>query len=245
MTVTIKDPTTHTPFRADKQKEMIVKNHNKLVVKKYSIKIIKPIVLIIVLGFLETGCVHIAEHARQDVLPIIDSHMHLNRNIPAERLVALMDQAGVKSMVLMARNYGGLNGGEGSNEQALKYAEKYPGRFIPFIAGQLYQLGRNHIEEWTDPGNADEWAEDYFKYNAATGKFYGLGEFIIYHHTYIVFKSEIGSDVDIPVESPLMFPLIFPVPCEPTIHVLQIQSQTLSSNLLLLSSHLYLIYFQI
>ena len=52
-------------------------------------------------------------------LPIIDAHGHLNGDMSAERLVQLMDLAGVKSMVLMARYFQGARaGGNGSDEQA-------------------------------------------------------------------------------------------------------------------------------
>ena len=50
---------------------------------------------------------------------IIDAHGHLNGDMSAERLVQLMDAAGVKSMVLMARYYrGARDAGNGRDEQA-------------------------------------------------------------------------------------------------------------------------------
>lgn len=148
-----------------------------------------------------TGCVHIADYGGKDILPIIDAHMHLNADMTAERLIALMDQSGVRSMVLMARYYTGSHGGDGTDEQALEYAARYPGRFIPFIAGQRPELGGKKIEVWSSPSG---WAGN-FEAKARTGKFYGLGEFIMYHHVYTTWGQSGGSDdVDLPVNSYLM-----------------------------------------
>ncbi len=59
-----------------------------------------------------SGCVAVAEHARPEALPITDAHGHLNRDIPAERLLSEIDHVGVKAMVLMARYYVGRYGGK-------------------------------------------------------------------------------------------------------------------------------------
>ena len=129
--------------------------------------------------------------------------MHLNRDMSAERLIAEMDRAGVKAMVLMARYYGGANGGQGSDEQALAYAEKYPGRFIPFIAGQRGDLSTEYV--WSNP-TADVYLGEAGE-KARSGRFHGLGEFIMYHHAYQLPKwGQTGGaeDVVIPVDSGLM-----------------------------------------
>lgn len=155
--------------------------------------------LLVVIG--GTSCAQIADSAGKDILPIIDAHMHLNADMSAERLISLMDQGGVRSMVLMTRYYRGNAGGYGSDEQALEYAAKYPGRFIPFIAGQRPELAGRRIEAWNSPSG---WPQ-HFEVKARTGKFYGLGEFIMYHHAYTAWGQSGGSDdVDLPVDSYLM-----------------------------------------
>jgi Tat protein secretion system quality control protein TatD with DNase activity len=149
------------------------------------------------------GCVTtIAAHAKSDKLPIIDAHGHLNRDMSAERLIQLMDENGVKSMVLMARYYSLRAGGLGSDEQALKYAEKYPGRFIPFVAGQRPILLKGSV--WSSHNPMLSFLTD-AKAKARSGKFRGLGEFIMYHHSYTAHGQSGGwRDVDVPVDSWLM-----------------------------------------
>lgn len=97
------------------------------------------------------GCVSLADFATPEALQVIDAHNHLNHDMPAEELVKLMDRNGVRAMVLMARYYGGRNAGYGRDEQAADYAAKYPGRFIPFVAGQRGELGRHARYIWESP----------------------------------------------------------------------------------------------
>jgi len=156
-----------------------------------------------------TGCITVAKHATRDALPIIDAHGHLNRDMSAERLISEMNRAGVKAMVLMARYYGGRHGGKGSDEQALAYAAKYPGRFIPFIAGQRNGLGNSGRFGWQEPraNPGVEYLLEEITAKAETGKYYGMGEFIMFHHVYqLPGYGQTGgdSDVDVPVDSSLM-----------------------------------------
>jgi len=154
-----------------------------------------------------SGCVTVAEHAKPGALPIIDTHGHLNRDITAERLISEMDGVGVKAMVLMARYYKGRAGGGGSDEQALAYAAKYPGRFIPFIAGQRPGLANRNQSLWR---GTHPFFENFLKRmaaKAASGKYHGMGEYIMYHHAYeLTGWGQTGGkhDVDMPVDSPLM-----------------------------------------
>ncbi|MBI2088598.1 MAG: amidohydrolase family protein [Deltaproteobacteria bacterium] len=146
----------------------------------------------------------VAPHAEPEKLSIIDAHGHLNGDVLAETLIALMDRAGVSRMVLMARYYGARAGGLGSDEQALAYATKYPGRFIPFVAGQRPVLVSRM--RWLSP---DRQAEDLLRNAEAklrSGEFYGLGEFIMLHYAYTTRHGETGGeqDVNVPVDSPLM-----------------------------------------
>lgn len=136
--------------------------------------------------------------------PIIDAHGHLNGDMSAERLIELMDRGGVRRMVLMARYYGAKAGGLGSDEQALDYARKYPGRFIPFVAGQRPVLLSQ--TRWLSPdGKAEDLLRD-VEAKLKSGEFYGLGEFIMLHYAYTTRQGETGGEQDVrmPVDSDLM-----------------------------------------
>src|SRR3972149_11903932 len=88
-------------------------------------------------------CVSIAEHARPERLPIVDFHTHLNGDMEAKHLLALMDRAGVRTMVLMARYYANpKDAGYGSDMQAGDFARTPKGRFVPFVAGPRGWAGR-------------------------------------------------------------------------------------------------------
>ena len=139
------------------------------------------------------------------VLPIIDAHGHLNGDMSAERLVHLMEAAGVKSMVLMVRYYQGTRaGGNGSDEQALEFARRFPGRFIPFVAGQRGELGGRNRRVWESRTSiGDDFLQQAEK-KLQTGHYFGLGEFILRHYAYSNFGTQGGDDVDLPADSYLM-----------------------------------------
>lgn len=136
-----------------------------------------------------------------EALPIIDAHMHINHDTSAEKLVSLMDEAGVRRMVLMARYYRG--DGRSSDEDALAMARRFPGRFIPFVGGQRPQLGR--AAAWSNPSDsfsARLLAEAYRKLES--GEFFGLGEFIILHYAYTSAAGTFEGEVRHPVDTWLM-----------------------------------------
>jgi len=138
-------------------------------------------------------------------LPIIDVHGHLNGDMTAEQLIRLMDEAGVRSMVLMARYYrDGRSAGSGSDDQALEFARQYPGRFIPFVAGQRGDIGRMNRHVWEAPSQVGDRFIAAAERKLQTGGFRGLGEFILKHYAYSNFGSQGGGDVDLPVDSYLM-----------------------------------------
>lgn len=144
-----------------------------------------------------------AETVSVEKLEIIDAHGHLNADMPAERLIELMDQAGVQRMVLMPRYYASAKAsGHGSDRQALDYAKRFPGRFIPFIAGQREELTSRRVWE------AKNRVADAFLQQAEAelkdGDFFGLGEFIIRHYAYSNFGKQGGGDVDVPIDGYLM-----------------------------------------
>lgn len=128
---------------------------------------------------------------------VIDAHNHLNANITAEALLQPMDRAGVESMVLMPRHYSAASeGGRASDEQALDYAKRYPGRFIPFVGGQRDDLGPRAIQ---NPANVSSILRE-FEGKLSKGDFRGLGEFILRHHSYDVGGGETGGEVRIQVD---------------------------------------------
>jgi len=158
------------------------------------------------IGFLNAVAAGVADNkAVSNVLPIIDTHGHLNGDMSPERLVELMDIASVKSMVLMARYYqGAKSAGNARDEQAFEFARRFPGRFIPFVAGQRGDLGARNRHVWQGPTRIG----DSFLREAAeklqSGRYFGLGEFILKHYAYTNFGTQGGNDVDLPVDSHLM-----------------------------------------
>ena len=134
-------------------------------------------------------------------MPLIDAHNHLNANIAAETLIQLMDRAGVESMVLMPRHYRApSNGGLATDEQALDYSQRYPGRFIAFIGGQRDDLGPRSIH---DPRNVFFVLREFSDKLGKDG-YRGLGEFILVHHAYDVGGGETGGEVRIRVDHDAM-----------------------------------------
>ena len=149
------------------------------------------------------------DHVLSDVSPtvaqllIIDAHGHLNGDMSAKKLIELMDQAGVSRMVLMPRYYTSRrSGGEGSDEQALNYSTRYPGRFIPVIGGQRSILTAR--ERWLKPDGVAEDLLAEAETKLKSGKFYGVGEFILRHYAYDREDGQGGSDHDIPIDTILM-----------------------------------------
>ena len=112
--------------------------------------VIAAVVMAVGLGV--SGCVSIAEHAGPERLPLIDFHTHLNGDMEARHLLAVMDRAGVRAMVLMARYYANpQDAGYGSDVQAANFARAHKGRFVPFVAGQRGELGRLALNVWENP----------------------------------------------------------------------------------------------
>jgi hypothetical protein len=122
--------------------------------------------------------------------------MHIVHDTSAEKLVSLMDEAGVRRMVLTARYYSGV--GRSSDGDVLAMARRFPGRFIPFVSGHRPQLGR--ADAWSNPSDsfsARLLAEAYHKLES--GEFFGLGEFIVRHYADTsgrAFGGEVRHSVD-------------------------------------------------
>mgnify|MGYP001561753783 CR=1 FL=1 len=150
-----------------------------------------------------SGCVSIAEHAKPERLPIVDFHAHLNGDMEARRLLELMDRTGVRAMVLMARYYANpQDAGYGSDLQAADFARTHRGRFVPFVAGQRGELGR--LARWENPESV-EWYLREAEEKLRSGEFFGLGEYILYHHAYDIRGwGQLGNEVRLPADAPLM-----------------------------------------
>lgn len=164
-----------------------------------------PLAAMMLAGLFAAGCVQaVAPYAGPEKLPIIDSHGHLNGDISAETLIALMNRSGVNRMVLMARYFtSAYDAGSGSDEQALDYSRRYLGRFIPFVAGQRGSLGQRNRSRWLKPDGVAEKLLLEAEQKLRSAEFYGLGEFIIRHYDYEA-HGQGGGEVDIPVDTPLM-----------------------------------------
>src|SRR3972149_6018660 len=135
----------------------------------------RPVIgaVVIAVSLSVSARVPIAEHARPERLPIVDFHTHLNGDMEAKHLLALMDRAGVRTMVLMARYYANpKDAGYGSDMQAADFARTHKGRFVPFVAGQRGELGR--LAQWEAPKSAS-WYLRESEDKLRTGGFFGLG----------------------------------------------------------------------
>jgi predicted TIM-barrel fold metal-dependent hydrolase len=142
-----------------------------------------------------------------------------------QQLLKRMNGAGIATMALMPRHYGSARaGGRGSDEQALDYAKKHPGRFVAFVGGQREDLLAGS-PVWRNKASADALINE-FDRKLSTGQFRGLGEFILVHHAYDVGGGEGGSEVRIRADSDLMrrmaalaakhhVPLVFHAEAEP------------------------------
>lgn len=136
--------------------------------------------------------------------PLVDAHNHLNGNISAEQLLEAMDRSGVEAMVLMPRHYRNPGaGGAATDEQALQYSRRYPGRFIPLVGGQRDDLGERGIDR---PGNTSTVLRELAaELDRGGGEYRGLGEFILVHHAYPpVSDGEAGGEVRIRVDHDAM-----------------------------------------
>ena len=120
-------------------------------------------------------------------VPVIDFHTHLQRRVTAEYLIERMDAVGVTRMVLSPLYYGDspdgryINDGEGSDEQAVDYARRYPDRFIPFVGMQRGEA--NHSGFWDGNRNTVRLLEQ-TEAKLASGEFFGMGEFMLRFYPY-------------------------------------------------------------
>ena len=175
----------------------------------------KMMMAILLFGVLGLGCTNpIASPtgSRTSAAPlvdrqftIIDAHAHLGGSFNWDTIVAAMNRNGVSKQVVMARYYEGLSilGADepGSDELALKLAEAHPGRFYPLIGMQRPIL--TGPRKWNKPDRDMESLIQGTERKLQSGKFFGVGEFIVRHWSYAP-KPGPHDEQDNPIYSELM-----------------------------------------
>ncbi len=134
--------------------------------------------------------------------PIVDAHGHIGASFEPAAIVEAMDNNGVSKQIVMARYYPGPAGGDdlpGDDELALKLAETYPGRFYPLVGMQRPLL--TGACKWRTPEGEVEALIQETERKLASGKFYGIGEFIVRHWAYSPGRH---AEQDNPIDSELM-----------------------------------------
>jgi predicted TIM-barrel fold metal-dependent hydrolase len=115
--------------------------------------------------------------------PIVDAHGHLGASFNWEIMVEAMDRNNVTQRTVMARYYpGGSRDLPGSDEDAVRLAERYPRRFFPLVGMQRPLLTGSH--KWQSPDREVDRLIEETERKLASGKFFGIGEFIVRHWSY-------------------------------------------------------------
>lgn len=134
--------------------------------------------------------------------PIVDAHGHIGASFNSTTILKMMDKNGVSKQIVMARYYPGPAGNldlPGDDELALKLAETYPGRFYPLVGMQRPLL--TGADKWITPDANVESLIRETERKLASGKFFGIGEFIVRHWAY---SSGPHAEQDNPIYSELM-----------------------------------------
>jgi len=98
-------------------------------------------------------------------------------------MVATMERNNVTRRIVMARYYpGGPQDQPGSDEDAVRLAEQYPGRFFPLVGMQRPLLTGSH--KWRSPSRQVDQLIEETERKLASGRYYGIGEFIVRHWSY-------------------------------------------------------------
>ena len=132
--------------------------------------------------------------------PIVDAHGHLGASFDWKTMIAAMNRNNVSRQIVMARYYpGGPRDKPGSDERAVNLAERYPGRFYPLVGMQRPLLTGAY--KWLSPNReVDQLVKDTER-KLASGKYYGIGEFIVRHWAYSPGRH---AEQDNPIYSPFM-----------------------------------------
>jgi Tat protein secretion system quality control protein TatD with DNase activity len=120
---------------------------------------------------------------RSGQFPIVDAHGHIGASFNVTKIIKEMVKNGVSKQIVMARRYpGGDSDLPGNDQLALKLAETYPGRFYPLVGMQLPMLTGAH--KWNTLDADVESLIRLTERKLASGKFFGIGEFIVRHWAY-------------------------------------------------------------
>ena len=117
--------------------------------------------------------------------PIIDAHGHLGASFSWEMMVEAMDSNNVTQRTVMARYYPGPEGPRdlpGSDEDAVRLAERFPGRFFPIVGMQQPLLTGSR--KWQSPDREVNRLIEETERKLASGRYFGIGEFIVRHWSY-------------------------------------------------------------
>ncbi|MGA2318912.1 MAG: TatD family hydrolase [Thermodesulfobacteriota bacterium] len=160
--------------------------------------------LVALLGMacVSSGPIPSSEPIRSEQFPIVDAHAHIGASFDPTTILEVMDKNGVSKQIVMARYYPGPAGNidlPGDDELALKLAETYPGRFYPLVGMQRPLLTGAY--KWTKPNADIESLIRETERKLASGKFFGIGEFIVRHWAY---SPGLHAEQDNPIYSELM-----------------------------------------
>ena len=128
-------------------------------------------------------------------LPLIDAHEHIIPGLAAETIITLMDQAGVQKVILMANRIESFRPMGWEDALVLEAYEKYPQRIIPFLT--TVRRGGVLLR---DSAFFVKYAERQLK----TGKFKGMGEFMVKHYAISSTADIAAPEISVPADSPWM-----------------------------------------
>jgi Tat protein secretion system quality control protein TatD with DNase activity len=133
--------------------------------------------------------------------PVVDGHAHIGGSFKWTTIIEAMDKNGVSKQIVMARAYPGKDNSDlpGNDQMALELAAAYPGRFYPLVGMQRPLLTGAH--KWTTPDADIEALIRQTENKLASGKFFGIGEFIVRHWAY---SPGLHAEQDNPIYSALM-----------------------------------------
>lgn len=161
----------------------------------------KMVAVNLLIALLGTACAS-SGPIRSGQFPIVDAHGHIGASFKPTTVLEVMNKNGVSKQIVMARYYPGPAGNvdlPGDDELALKLAETYPGRFYPLVGMQRPLL--TGVDKWTTPDADVESLIRETERKLASGKFFGIGEFIVRHWAY---SSGRHAEQDNPIYSELM-----------------------------------------
>ena len=163
----------------------------------------KATAAILLISLLSMACARSGPVSVQsEQFPLVDAHGHIGASFNLAAVLDAMDKNGVSKQIVMARYYPGPAGNldeSGDDGLSLRLAETYPGRFYPLVGMQRPLL--TGTSKWTKPGSDIEALIQETEVKLASGKFFGIGEFIVRHWAY---STGPHAEQDNPIYSELM-----------------------------------------